>query len=120
MHPDEFLVVARELLDENATDHSEAYMRTVVNRAYLAALLTAALHLRSAQGTTFPDNHRYYSMVEEELQKLIGENASDMLFKLRCWRSEADYELQGRIGGVQAAKSIFVAYGPIAKVQEKL
>jgi hypothetical protein len=120
MHPDEFLMVARELLDENATDHSEAYMRTVVNRAYLATLLITALHLQSAQGAAFPNTHRYYSMVEEELQKLIGEKASDMLYKLRCWRSEADYELQGRIGRIPAAKSIHVASGLIAMVQEKL
>lgn len=119
MHPDEFLVVARKLLDESATDNADAYMRTVVNRAYLAALLTAALHLRSAQGTVFPNNHRFYSMVEEELQNLIGEKACDMLYTLRCWRSEADYELQGQIGRVPAAKSIHVASGLIALVQEK-
>jgi len=119
MDPGEFIVVTRQLLKEDEVGHAEANMRTVVNRAYLAALLVTAFYLQSAQAISFPNSYKYYSMVEDELANQIGEKGSDFLKKLRRWRSEADYEMLSTIDEVTANESIQVAYELISIVKKK-
>jgi hypothetical protein len=109
MDPGEFIMVARQLIKEDALGHAEANMRTVVNRAYLAALLVTAFYLQSVQAISFPNSYKYYSTVEDELAKQIGEKGSDLLKKLRRWRSEADYEMLSTIDEVTANEPIHVA-----------
>jgi hypothetical protein len=119
MDPGEFIVVAQQLIKEDAVGHAEANMRTVVNRAYLAALLVTAFYLQSAQAISFPNSYKYYSMVEDELVKQIGEKGSDLLKKLRRWRSEADYEMLSTIDEVTANESIQVATELISIIKKK-
>jgi len=120
MDPGEFIVVARRLIKEDAVGHAEANMRTVVNRAYLAALLVTAFYLQSAQGVSFPNSYKYYSMVEDELARQIGEKGSDLLNMLRLWRSVADYEMLSTIDEATANESIQVASELISMVKKKM
>ena len=85
--------MAQSLVLWQPVDGEEARTRTVVNRAYLGALMATAKQLQSAFGITFQRSYNFYMKVEEELRETIGHRASRKLAQLRGWRLDADYDL---------------------------
>ena len=74
-------------------DAPQPSLRTVVNRAYLEALLFLADALRRFRADAYPRDHMYYEMVESDLHDMGGGRLRHRLSSLREWRTEADYEL---------------------------
>lgn len=120
MDPDEFLVMAQDLMLLQPINRSEAYARTVVNRAYLGALMATAIRLQSSLGITFQRSHNFYSNVEETLGETIGHRASRKLAQLRRWRLDADYDLSDPANPSLAKESLHLASELIAMINEKL
>ena len=93
MRPLAFLELAEELATGDEGQKRESVLRTVVNRAYLGALLEAARYMEPVREKAYPQNRYFYTNVEDDLGRHIGPGAKDKLTTLREYRAEADYEI---------------------------
>jgi len=121
LDPRDFIDLARELLDGIEDDDApQSSIRTVVNRAYLGALLFSAEALMRATGVVFPRDHTYYELVESDLFDIGGGRLKDRLASLREWRTMADYELDQDINPRMSLDSIALANQLVTEIEAKL
>ena len=82
-------------LCEDANYDDEAKYRTSISRAYYAAHLTAHCKLKST-GIDFPkDSNIHYEVINHFKKK--DRHVSNMLYRLRKNRNDADYDLDMKI-----------------------
>lgn len=82
-------------LCEDANYDDEARYRTSISRAYYAAHLTARCKLKST-GIDFPeDSNVHYEVIKHFKEK--DKHVSNMLYRLRRNRNDADYDLDIKI-----------------------
>ncbi len=107
--PQDFLLIADELLNLDQEGQPEALLRTVVNRSYLASVLEAARILTPLVGE-FPEDHEFYTAVEAALALRLAPKSKDKLVDLRRRRKIADYELHARVTREMARNALNLAH----------
>lgn len=120
MDPRDLIRLAQDLLEGvEGEDAPQASLRTVVNRAYLGALLFSAEALRGAKGAIYPRDHTYYERVESDLYD-IDRGLRERLWSLRQLRAEADYELSHDIQPGMSSDSLALADHLVTEIREKV
>jgi hypothetical protein len=120
LDPRDFIGLAQDLLDGIVGDGApQSTHRTVVNRAYLGALLFSAQVLTGAKGAVYPRDHTYYEKVESDLYDVVGGRLKDRLTSLREWRTMADYEMAQDINPRMSADSIALANYLVTEIEAK-
>jgi len=120
LDPREFIELAQDLLDGVAEDDApQSSLRTVVNRAYLGALLFSDYALTRYKGATYDRNYTYYESVENDLHD-IDSGLRERLWSLRQLRTEADYELAHDILSGKSRHSITLANELVTEIHDKI
>ena len=90
----QLLSLAGHLLDNsgNLPGGEEGIYRTVINRAYYAALNTAAVYIRDVVGDDVPDDSKYHPQVKMHFKN--DRAKFELLETLRKKRDKADYSLE--------------------------
>ena len=121
MDPQDFIQIAQDLLEGiEEDDPSQCSLRTVVNRAYLGALLFSADALSGFRAAPYPRDTTFYELVENDLYDIVGGRLRERLNSLRSWRTVADYELADDINMSMSVESITLANELVVGIQEKL
>ncbi len=107
--PQDFLLIADDLLNLDQEGQPEALLRTVVNRSYLASVLEAARILRPLVGE-FPEDHEFYTAVETALVLRLAPKSKDKLVDLRRRRKIADYDLHAQVTQKTAREALYLAH----------
>ena len=112
MDPRDFIRLAQDLIEGVAEDDApQSSLRTVVNRAYLGALLFSAEALGRYRGAPFPRDHTYYEMVESDLYDIGGGRLRERLWSLR---------LTHDIPSGMSTDSIALANQLVMEIQDKI
>jgi len=120
LEPLAFLDFARELLHEAARASEEPKRGTVVNRAYLGALLESARRLEPLRAGPYPTNARFYGEVAADLGSHVGAGGKDKLGTLRNYRRKADYEIKTAIPDWMPSRTVSLAEEIARVLREKL
>jgi hypothetical protein len=121
LDPREFILLAEDLLKRiEEEDAPQPSLRTVVNRAYLGALLFSADALERFRIAPYPRDVTFYGLVENDLYDNVGGRLRERLNILRSWRTRADYELTEDIDMSMSVESITLANELVVGIQEKL
>ncbi|HEX6750404.1 MAG TPA: hypothetical protein VF092_24130 [Longimicrobium sp.] len=93
--PEEWLAVAEVCCGKIPSVNREALLRTALNRAYYAALLTLKLRIESAQGEGAVPNWQTHDAIKQAVRMggLTFNEIARRLNELRLLREQADYVL---------------------------
>ncbi len=93
--PENFLILAENLMQDLNYKDEESTKRTFIGRVYYSLFLQIREALKLKHGVTFRSTPEDHKIVIVELQKLRGEfiNISISLDKLRAMRNRSDYDL---------------------------
>lgn len=92
--PSDFLDFCGKLLEDSNALNEEALFRTVVNRCYIAAFMTAKRFLERNGMSEFKNNHEDYKLVEKYLSTFFpkkGHRLKHQMSGLRTARWKVDY-----------------------------
>ena len=119
MEPTAFVDFAKGLLQEAQATGDEPKLRTVVNRAYLGALLESARNLEPLRVESYPPTGRFYGLVERDLGSEVGPGAGSKLATLRDYRKDADYDITNALPSWMPGRAVGVAEEILRVLREK-
>jgi len=89
--PEDFLNLARALLNEDNTDFENARYRSSISRAYYAAFLKAMEKCAERRGYTYDKSADVHKEVIKDVKSILGDRTSgDFLRSLKKLRTNAE------------------------------
>lgn len=115
-NPEEYLEVAKEILNKRAYNNNQIYIRTAIGRAYYASFLVTREKLKSLGISVEEVVRTHEDIIDKIRNKDYG--TGDLLDELREDRVKADYKLNEKITPHQGNRCIKTSETIIKRVKD--